>query len=53
MSLGRWRVWFFVAFLASLVAAFSTRSILLWMLAFILAQCAAFARAAARRKESL
>jgi hypothetical protein len=52
-AVGRWWVWFLVAFLASLLAAFATRSTPVWILAFILAQCAGFARVASRRTKQI
>lgn len=51
-TVGRWWVWFLVAFLACLFAAFTTHSMPLWVLAFALSQCSAFARVAWRQSRA-
>ena len=49
LAVGRWWIWLLVAFLSSLVAAFLLHRLPLWILAFVLAQCAAFARVVSRQ----
>jgi len=51
IAAGRWSLWFFIAFLASVATSIATRWKPLWILVFILAACSGFAHAASRRLE--